>query len=123
MATTNDIYDKNWAPSLENPNEIVQGIEDIAQCLTVIVLTGKGSVPFDPEFGCDILRWVDQPINIALPSIVKEVADAVATYEKRAIIVRITPEINQDQGGAHLTVTLVWKTAYSQDQNLVIPVQ
>lgn len=55
---------KNWSHRLNSVGEVVTDAEDVAQCYEVIFKTQKGTVPFQPNFGWDILAYYGQPLNI-----------------------------------------------------------
>ena len=63
--------------------EVAEGFEDINQCIAIIILTRKGSIPHRPTFGSDVNKYVDYPINIASPHIIREVTDAITLWETR----------------------------------------
>jgi len=79
--TTNDT--RNWQVSLANPSTVVEGIEDIAQCVYTIIATVKGSDPLRPDFGSDAYLYIDKPGNQMLPSMVYAVTESLQKWEKR----------------------------------------
>ena len=79
--TTNDT--RNWQVSLANPSALVEGIEDIAQCVYTIITTVKGSDPMRPDFGSDACLYLDKPINEMQPMLVYAVTEALQKWEKR----------------------------------------
>ena len=63
-------------------------------------------------FGCDLWQYIDQPINIVTAHIVREVYEALTTWEPRIIVesVQVAPVFDStDQSGAHLTITITWQ--------------
>lgn len=101
----NEIKSADWQPKLNKIGEIVEGIDDINQCLTIILTTPKGSVPHRPEFGSDILKYVDNPVNEAIPNIIRETADAISIWEKRIEIKSAKAEIIE----SNIAITLEWQ--------------
>jgi phage baseplate assembly protein W len=108
----------------------VQGIADVEQCLGIIVTTPRGSDPIRPTFGADIWRYIDFPIDVALPAIVRELTSAITTWEPRVNLISVTAQPVNDgstQAGAHLDVTLTWQLALggapapSQTTTVTIP--
>ena len=70
MATTlADIRATNWQLSKQNIGQVVSGIEDIRQCVGIILTTTKGSCPLSPLFGSDIWKFIDTPVNTAVANI------------------------------------------------------
>ena len=110
--TLADITSADWSLALGAIGDVVQGIADVEQCLGIIVTTPRGSDPLRPTFGADIWRFIDFPINRALPAIVSELTSAITVWEPRVTLVSVTaqPVIDAStQSGAHLDVTLNWQ--------------
>jgi phage baseplate assembly protein W len=99
---------QDWAMSISKEGEVVTDLDDIAQCILLITNTRRGSNALRPEFGTEIWRWIDKPINIAIPNIKREILQAVRLYEKRASITSITHELTDV---AHLTFSIEFKFA------------
>lgn len=59
----NKLNTKNWSHKLNSIGEVVMDAEDIEQCYEVIFSTRIGTVPFNPNFGWDILAYHGQPIT------------------------------------------------------------
>lgn len=97
MAVLTDIKSIDWGVSLAGSGNIVQGYDDINQCIDVILRTQKGTDPLRPFFGSNIYFYVDAPVNIAVPNIKREIIDALLMWEKRIEIVRITHIIEGSQ--------------------------
>lgn len=90
MATAiSDIKSSNWQISTAGFGFIAEGLEDIRQCLDIILRTSKGSDSFRPEFGSDIFQFVDYPVNVAIPNIKRAILEAVDIWEKRVRVVKI----------------------------------
>jgi len=110
--TLADITSADWSLALGAIGDVVQGIADVEQCLGIIVTTPRGSDPLRPTFGADIWRFIDFPINRALPAIVSELTSAITVWEPRVTLASVTaqPVIDASaQSGAHLDVTLNWQ--------------
>jgi uncharacterized protein len=110
--TLADISLADWSLKLGAIGEVVQGVGDVEQCLAIIVTTPRGSDPLRPTFGADIWRYIDYPINSALPAIVSELTSAIAMWEPRVTLKSVTAsQVNDSspQSGAHLEVALSWQ--------------
>ncbi len=110
--TLADITSADWSLALGAIGQVVQGIADVEQCLGIIVTTPQGTDPIRPTFGADIWRYIDFPINLALPAIVSELTSAITAWEPRVNLVSVTAQPVLDgsaQSGAHLDVTLTWR--------------
>jgi phage baseplate assembly protein W len=111
-ATLMDITSADWSLELGSIGGVVQGIRDIDQCLAIILTTPRGSDPLRPTFGADLWRYIDNPISVAIPSIVREVSAAIAMWEPRVAIQSVTVSPASDSGsqsGAHLNVFVTWQ--------------
>ena len=85
-----------WQPALQAPGEIVRGPEDIRQSIQIILRTPRGS---DPH------RYIDWPVDRAIPHVVRESVDAIRRWEPRCQLVSVKPLID----GEHLTLRVSWK--------------
>ncbi|MBE2896730.1 phage baseplate protein [Pasteurellaceae bacterium HPA106] len=109
MKTPVNTLTTHWqlAPQTDNVS-VVQGVDDIHQCVATILTTIKGSDILRPEFGSDHVRYLDQPEDIAIPNMVREITTALNAWEKRIVIERVSVA-----GLApHFTLTVMW---YLQD--------
>lgn len=104
MTTLSKIKYVDWQYKLNQIGSVAEGIEDINQCIAIILSTQKGSVPHRPTFGSDILKYVDYPVNVAKPNITREVIDAINLWETRVDVDSVTIEINLTQ----LNIKVQW---------------
>lgn len=104
MTTLNEIKYVDWQYKLNEIGEVAEGIEDINQCIAIILSTQKGSVPHRPTFGSDILKYVDYPINYAKANIIRETIDAINQWETRVNIDSVSVEIDT----THLNIQVQW---------------
>ena len=84
---------------------MVQGADDIDQCIRNILSTRKGADVTRPDFGSDHYKWLDTPEDVFVPNIVRETVLAIQTWEKRVAVENVV------FGGAapHLTMTVYWR--------------
>lgn len=97
MALLTDINNIDWGVSLAGSGNIVQGYDDINQCIDVILRTQKGTDPLRPFFGSNIYFYIDAPVNVAIPNIKREIIDALSLWEKRIEIVSITHKLEESR--------------------------
>lgn len=108
MATTLDhITSDDWSYDLQNPGFVVQGLQDIQQCVFIILTTQKGTDPTRPTFGCGVYDWIDKPVSIAVPNMKREIAEAIGLFEPRVKIIRILQTVEDST----VTFTIEWKFA------------
>jgi len=121
--TLADIVSADWSLRLDSPGApgsgiggVVQGINDVNQCIQIILATPKGCDPLRPTFGADVWRYIDVPINTATPAIVREVTEAITRWEPRVTVISIvaSPILDGDtQAGAHLEIAVTWRLKLS----------
>lgn len=97
MTTLNEITYVDWQLKLNEIGSVSEGIEDINQCIAIILSTQKGSVPHRPTFGSDILKYVDYPINSVKANIIRETVDAITLWETRVNVDSVSVEIDETQ--------------------------
>src|SRR5579863_5870565 len=114
-----DIISADWSLELDTPDEpgsglgnVVQGLDDVNQCIQIILTTPRGSDPLRPTFGADVWRYIDAPINAAIPAVVREVTEAILRWEPRVTLVSINVTFvlgGDAQAGAHLNILVTWR--------------
>lgn len=102
-----DITAVDWSPKLAAIGEIVPNLEDINQCIRIILTTPRGSRPHEPLFGSDLWKYIDYPANVGIPRIIREAIDAVTLWEPRAKLTRVVPAYDE-AGSGHITLRLEW---------------
>ena len=103
-----DITAADWSVKLGEPGAIVGYLDDINQCLRVILATPKGSRAHEPLFGCDVWLYLDRPFTEAMPRIIAAVASAIEEWEPRVDLVRVVPVFNEAASG-HVDLQIEWK--------------
>jgi len=86
--STDRIPHLDWQPEL-GTDDIVGGLDDIDQCVRIILTTPKGSDPHRPEFGSNIHLYIDWPQNRITPHLVREAVEALRLWEPRIGEVRV----------------------------------
>lgn len=79
--------------SLKAPGKVTQGLNDVRQCVQIILTTTQGSDPLRPLFGSKIYTHIDKPVTIAAPLICAEILDCVGKWEPRIIIKKLIYDI------------------------------
>ena len=105
MTTLNEITYVEWQQKLNGIDEVAEGVDDINQCIALIITTRKGSVPHRPTFGSDVYKYVDYPVNEAKPNIIRETIDAINLWETRIKVNSVLVNIEKE----HLNIKVQWK--------------
>lgn len=92
------------APATES-EPVVQGIDDIHQCIANILATQKGTDILRPEFGSDHFNFIDYPEDVAIPHVVREITQALQKWETRIEI----DEVLVEGQAPHFTFTVMWQ--------------
>jgi len=80
--------DYHWQPALGRDGQ-ASGLDDLRQAIAIILRTPQGSVPLRPEFGSQLQRYIDYPINRARPHLVRETVAAIRRWEPRVSVLRV----------------------------------
>ncbi|MDI1471937.1 putative bacteriophage baseplate protein [Thermodesulfovibrio sp. N1] len=115
MKTIDNIESVDFQPKFGEIGEVVENIEDINQCIRIILSTPKRSDPHRPEFGSDIWKYIDYPVNEAIPNIIREAIDAVNTWEPRVEIKSIRAKVEQ----ANVILQIEWVLKGSEEPTLL----
>jgi len=83
------MYALKLNPEEKDLRQIDNLIEDIEQSITIILLTPKGSKIFEPEFGSDLLNYIDKLAPQYIPRIVAEVWRAIQRWEPRVNLLKV----------------------------------
>lgn len=117
MILLSEIKTPWWSLSIPEPYKVVEDIEDIRQCIDLILKTEKGADVLRPTFGSNIFKYIDDPINSANGKIKREVVVALGLFEKRIEVTQIISEKTEASEGK-LKVTVSWKLISSDFINV-----
>lgn len=92
----------HWQPALTGDG-VVEGLDDVHQCILLILGTPLGSVPHRPMFGWDGIDLLDGDIDTITPQLIQKATDAVLRWEPR--ILKVTVMVEQGDARAWLRVT------------------
>lgn len=90
----NEIESLEWSQSISGFGEIVSDVQDIIQSVYLIISTRPGSVPLEPDFGCGLFEWIDEPGAVAAPKMARDIKYSIAAWEKRVTVTNVTPTIS-----------------------------
>jgi phage baseplate assembly protein W len=81
-------------------------VRSIQQNVRLILTTPKGSDVHRPDFGSNLWKFIDQPLNaITLGRIKAEITEAIETWEPRVKVLSV--EIERDYINAKLKVSVL----------------
>jgi|SRR6185369_3077828 phage baseplate assembly protein W len=117
--TLSDIKSADWSLMLDPAGRpgsgigaVVMGVDDVDQCIAIILTTPKGSDVLRPTFGTDLWKYIDAPISEAGPAVVREVTQSITQWEPRVKVLSVmtlplTGVVAQP--GAHVEITVSWQ--------------
>ena len=103
MTNLNEITYVDWQCKLNGIGGVAEGVEDINQCIAIILQTQKG------------IKYVDYPINIAKANIIRETIDAINLWETRVKVNKTEVEIN----GSTILIKVEWTLAKGKTSGAV----
>jgi phage baseplate assembly protein W len=105
----------DWTVELDAAGEsgaglgnVVTGLDDIGQCIGVILTTPQGSDPLRPTFACDIWALVDKPLTVVRTAIVQKVIAALTLWEPRISVLSVTVAAVPSAPG-QVIITIAWQ--------------
>ena len=114
--TLDDIQSADWSLMLDSSSTtqasgggigwVVKGVDDINQCIGIILTTPKGSDPLRPLFACDLWQSLDAPITVARPALVRDIVEALIRWEPRIRVLNATVDL---VGLSQLVITMTWR--------------
>lgn len=85
-----------WGLSTATPGQIVEGVDEINQCIAVILCTTPGSDPMRPLFGCGLGDLIDRPANVSGAAMAAAIDKALRIWEPRIKVVKITYQVMEE---------------------------
>jgi Bacteriophage baseplate protein W len=117
--TLSDIKSADWSLMLDSlglpgsgMGKVVKGVDDVDQCIAIILTTPKGTDVLRPTFGTDLWKYIDAPISQAGPAVVREVTQSITQWEPRVKVLSVTTTPLSGivtQPGAHVEITVAWQ--------------
>lgn len=90
-----------------NDDAPIQGEDDIHACIGNILSTRLGSDVLRPDFGSKHFDYIDQPFDIAVPNMVREIFNALSRWEKRIKV----QAVKVSGVAPHFTLHIQWQVA------------
>ena len=82
-------------------------VRSVRQNVKLILTTPKGSDVHRPDFGSDLWKFTDQPLNaITLGRIKAEITDAIEKWEPRAKVLSVQLEKDYVRGRLKVSILL-----------------
>lgn len=100
----------------------VSSEEDIQEAVRIILLTGKGERMMQPEFGCDIRKYLFGHIDYTTQTqLEQEVRDSLVRWEPRITDISVRAEHSEEDSSCLLIHISYVVRATNNPYNLVYP--
>jgi len=109
LAKLADIKSPVWSYSISGGGAIAEGLAAIRQCIDIIIRTTPGTNPLRPEFGSNVYKYQDHPLDVAIPNVKKAIREAVALWEPRVVITSISHRIGNPGDQSHVYFDIGYK--------------
>ena len=100
---------------------MVSDEDDIRQSLVILLGTAVGERILEPTYGCQLHRFVFEPVDTTLRTQIEEyVRDAILYHEPRVVLERV--QVTGDQNEGRLDITVDYRIpTINRRSNLVYP--
>ena len=105
-----DIKSTEWSLDINQQGNVVQGLDDIKQCVYIILTTMKGSLPLQHDFGCGIYAYLDKPVSTIIINGQKTITDALKKYEPRIENIKVSTSLVEV---SNVVFSVSWKVKNS----------
>jgi phage baseplate assembly protein W len=122
----NSFLGTGWAfpPSFsKGPQSVVMASDgdDIRQSLEILLTTSVGERFLQPEYGCDLRRYLFEPLDEGLVAYIRDlVGNAILYHEPRIHLTNLTLTPDSDEGMLLIELEYVIRSTNSR-QNFVFP--
>lgn len=112
--------DTEWP--IEDKFSPTKGIDEVNQCLEILISTIPGERVMRPDYGCALFTRIWENIDKVASEGLQDIRVAIETFEPRVQLVKLSSSINRDQG------SVVFRIQYrlvdeNNVRNLVFPFQ
>jgi phage baseplate assembly protein W len=91
--------------------QLVTDVDDIQQEILIVLFTPLGADVHRPDFGSDWWHWIDSPVNVARPHIVRAVVRAIERWVVRIQLVRVVLTQRDENDFSSKELLVEWKFA------------
>ena len=95
---------------------VAEKIADLELGIRNVILSPKGSVPLNPEKGCNLYPYIDRPPSEGIPNMTREIWDALKAWCPRILVDRV--EVEQ-VAFHHYKVPVFWRPIESINDELI----
>lgn len=109
----------------DRAGEIVAQIADLEQGIHNLVLTPIGSVPTEPEKGCDVEPFIDRNEGVAIPGLTEAIFEGLTRWHPRIAVDSVLVTLFDRTGDrSHWRCPVFWRpreSVLSEIRETVVP--
>lgn len=103
VTDTSKLTTTSWQHQRNSIGGVLIGREDVRQSIRTICTTQKGSVPFAPEFGCDLLPAIDENPAVSIQNLKVIYLKEIPKQEPRCEVIDVNG-VYDDDGQLQMTI-------------------
>lgn len=105
MISETTIKFPNITSLVSGKNQFSKDYESINECIGLLLRTSKGELLGDPQFGCNLMRYIYEPNDIILQDIAREdIVSAISKYEPRVTVTADDIEVYSENEKVYITI-------------------
>lgn len=98
MASLKDWLGNDTSCPIEGRFTPIQGIDEVNQCIQLLIATIPGERVMRPEYGCRLYSRIWDNLDSVASEGLKDIRDAIDNYEPRIDLVSVGSKISRDEG-------------------------
>lgn len=122
MSTKRDWLGQDTEWPIDNKFSPMKGIDEVLQCLQILIATIPGERIMRPDYGCNLYTRIWENIDTVASEGLQDIRVAIETFEPRVDLVRLSSTIDRDNGRVTFFIQFRLKDENTV-QNLVFPFQ
>lgn len=122
MISETTISFPNITSLVSGKNTFSKDYESINECIGLLLRTSKGELLGDPQFGCNLMRYIHEPNDLILQDLAREdIVSAISKYEPRVTVNAENIDISSEDNNVYITINYyINSTGTTSSYNLVM---
>ena len=105
MISETTISFPNITSLISGKNTFTDNYDSINECLGLLLRTSKGELLGDPQFGCNLIKYIHEPNDLILQDLVREdIVSAISLYEPRIKVKSEDIYIQSEDNHVYITI-------------------
>lgn len=108
MISKTTINFPNITSLVSGKNTFVNSYESINECIGLLLRTSKGEMFGDPQFGCNLMKYIHEPNDSILQDLAREdIVSAISRYEPRVTVNTENIDIYSEDNKVYITIQYI----------------